>query len=824
MIDQIHGLFLQWPLLFSVPLTLGTILTLGYFGMRFYVWTVAVAVGLWMWGVPEMLALSTLVVMVALNIPVLRRVLISANIMRVLQALKLMPVISETERTALEAGSIWLDGELFSGKPDFKRLMSEPYGELTQKEQSFVDNQVRRVCEMVDDQQAYADGDLSKEVWDYLKRERFLGLIVPEQYGGLGFSALAHSEVVSILASRSVPLTISVMVPNSLGPAELLTHYGTQKQKDYYLPRLARGEEIPCFGLTEPNAGSDAGAMESHGEVIRGKDGQLSIRLNWQKRYITLGAVSTVVALAVKLRDPDNLLGKGENVGITCVLIPASTPGVVLGRRHDPLGVPFFNCPIDGTDVVVSVDQIIGGPDYAGRGWQMLMESLAAGRSISLPASSTGGAKAAARVVSAYAQIRKQFGVSIGSFEGVSEAIGEIGGMAYMMEGARKFTVGAVDSGLKPAVVSAIMKYQSTELSRRLINHAMDVCGGAGISRGPRNLLANSYTAAPIGITVEGANILTRTMIIFGQGAIRCHPYAYKEVTALGAGDVSGFDTAFMGHIGHVVRNGCRALVLSVTRGHFARVPDSPMAPYFRKLAWTSASFAFFADVAMGGYGGALKLRESITGRFSDILSWMYLITATLRRYQAEGYKKEHADFVHYACQYGFAQIQEAFDGLFANMRLPILGTILKYPVSLWSRLNRLAARPSDETIHSITKKLTGSKEIRDEITAGVFIPKGEDQALARLERAYELAISAADVYRKISKAVRRGELPRGKATTRVAEALEKGIISETEKALLDDASAAVQDAVQVDSFRIEEYGAGVMNAHTDQQMSAKTG
>lgn len=814
MIYQIHGLLGNLPFFLSLLLIVGSALALGYWGMALWVWTLYAGLVLWLLGSPVWLMVIILGVMVLLNVPVLRRMLVSANVMRLMQSLKIMPVISETEKVAIEAGTIWADGELFSGKPNFDKLMLETYGTINEKEKSFIDQKVDQVCRMVDDEQAYKDGDLSAEVWDYLKKERFFGLIIPEEYGGLGFSALAHSEVIHRLSSRSIPLSITVMVPNSLGPAELLVHYGTKEQKDYYLPRLACGEEIPCFGLTEPGAGSDAGSMTSSGEIFKGSDGKLYIRLNWQKRYITLGAVATVLGLAVKLQDPNNLLGKGVNLGITCILVPSNTKGVVLGRRHDPLGVPFFNCPIEGHDVVVSVDQIIGGVSGAGQGWRMLMESLAAGRSISLPASSTGGAKRIARITGAYAGVRKQFGISIGNFEGIGEVLARIGGMTYMIEAARKYTAGAVDNGLKPAVISAIIKYHSTELSRKLINDAMDICGGAGISKGPRNLLAHGYVAAPIGITVEGANILTRTMIIFGQGAIRCHPFAYKEVMALAEEDVKAFDEAFMGHIGHVINNACRAFVLSITRGKFAKVPQGPMSAYYKKLTWVSASFAFMSDVAMAGLGGSLKFKESLTGRFADILSWMYLITATIRRFEAEGQQKEHQAFVDYACQYGFSEIQKAFDGLYSNMDIPVIGKILKYGMSVWSRLNVLATPPDDRLAHVVAKHLTTPGEVREAISSGIFMPQNLNDALSKLEHAFNLSYQSDQIIRKIAKAMKQGLISRGKPIAKLDEAYEKGVLSEEEKELVRLAEEACFEAIQVDSFPVEEYAAGVMNAH----------
>jgi acyl-CoA dehydrogenase len=536
---------------------------------------------------------------VVLNLPVLRRSLLTAPLLRGINALNLLPSISETERAAIEAGTVWVDGELFSGKPDWQRLNREPYPQLTPEIQAFLDGPVEEVCRMASDWDIYRGKDLPPPVWDYLKQERFFGLMIPQEYGGLGFSNLAYSAVLMKLASRSFTHVAAVGVPNSLGPAKLLMRYGTLEQKQHYLPRLARGEEMPCFALTEPTAGSDAASIQSEGIVFRGEDSKLYLRLNWQKRYITLGAIATLLGLAFRLRDPDNLLGKGEDVGITCALIPAQTPGVVLDKRHDPMGVPFYNSPTEGHDVVVLIEQIIGGVEQAGQGWKMLMQSLAAGRGISFPATCTGVAKLVSRVTGAYATVRQQFGASIGRFEGIEEPLARIGGLTYLMEAARLYTCGAVDKGEQPSVVSAIAKYSLTELSRKLINDGMDILGGAGICRGPRNLLANIYTATPISITVEGANILTRTLMIFAQGAIRCHPYLYQEIQALKQADVAAFDRAFWHHLGWLSRNAFRTLGLSLSRGGLARSPvRGATAQYYRKLAWASATFALFADLA----------------------------------------------------------------------------------------------------------------------------------------------------------------------------------------------------------------------------------
>lgn len=805
----------EFPMILSFGLGIFSALCLGFTGARLYVWTIVAAAFAWSLALPTTLCLLVGIPLAIMNVPLVRQLVFSGPILKLLRAMNFLPVISETERIALEAGSTWVDGELFSGKPNFKKILAEPYRKLSLEEQKFVNGPVETVCKMITDWDVQKNKDLPKHVWDYLKKERFFGMIVPKEYGGHGFSAIAHSEVVQKLSSRSVTLGITVMVPNSLGPAELINHYGTQKQKDYYLPRLARGEEIPCFALTEPNAGSDAGSMVSEGEVFKGNDGKLYVRLNWDKRYITLAAVSTIIGLAVRLRDNDNLLGKGnKDIGITCVLVPAKTPGVVLGKRHNPMGIAFYNCPTKGENVVVSVDQIIGGVEGAGKGWKMLMECLAAGRSVSLPAQSTSLAKVVTRVTSAYALVRRQFGVSIGKFEGVEEKMARMVGLTYMMEASRTFTCGAVDNGIKPAVVSAIAKYNSTEIGRILVNDGMDVLGGAGISRGPRNTLATAYIAAPIGITVEGANILTRTMIIFGQGAIRCHPFAYKELQAIMGNNVRDFDRAFWGHIGFIVRNTCRALVLSLTRGRLAGTPGGPAKRHYQKLAWSSASFAILADVAMGLFGGQLKFKEKMTGRFADVLIWMYFATATLRRYEAEGHRPEHRAILEWSMQYCFAQIQKAFDGLYANFDVPVIGALLKWPVAFWSRLNRISDDPSDQLGHSIVSKIMQPGEYRDSLTSGIFFATDRSDAHSVVEHAFKLAADAEPILAKIMKAVKQKKLPKGRTPTRLIEkAFEEKVISEVEARILRDFEQARQEAIKVDAFDLAEFETGHIEA-----------
>ncbi len=785
----------------AIPSFVFLFILFGYIGVPLWLWSLYVATILWAFLAPIWLWVVFGILALVLNIPQLRQRLITSLIIKSIKALRLLPKISDTERAAIEAGTVWVDGEFFSGKPNFGRINNEPYPQLTSEIQAFLDGPVEQVCRMATDWEIYCRKDLPPEVWDYLKQERFFGMMIPKEYGGLGFSNLAYSAVMTKLASRSFTHVATVGVTNSLGPAKLLLNYGTPAQKDYYLPRLARGEEIPCFALTEPNAGSDAASITSNGVVFKDSDGKLYLRLNWKKRYITLGAIATLLGLAFRLRDPENLLGKGEDVGITCALIPTNTPGVVLNQRHDPMGVPFYNSPTEGHDVVVPIDQIIGGVEQAGQGWKMLMQTLAAGRGISFPATCTGLAKLVARVTGAHAVVRRQFGLSIGRFEGIEEPLARIGGLTYLIDAARFYTCGAVDKGEQPAVISAIAKSNSTELCRKIINDGMDILGGAGICRGPRNLLANIYTATPISITVEGANILTRTMIIFGQGAIRCHPYVYQEIEALNQSDVGAFDRAFWNHIGLMVRNGFRSSLLNISRGYLARSPvKGPTAKYYRKLAWASAAFAFLTDLTLISFGGTLKRREKLTGRFADILSWMYLGVATLRRFEAEGHKPEDLPFVHWAMQYAFAQIQQATIGIFSNMPIPLL----EPAVTWWWRLNPIGTLPSDQLGSQIARSLQTPGRQRDRLTEGIYIPSEHGEALGRLERAFLLSFKAESIFKKIKAASRAGKLPQGRPERLIEAALEIGVISGQEAKLIREAESARNDAIQVDAFTFD--------------------
>ena len=801
-----HGMLSHLPPWADVLLTAGLVLLLGFHAAGATAWITGLGAAFWLLGAPVPLWVGWSV-LVALQVSVLR-LPVSGLVMRTLRSAGAVPQVSETERTAIAAGTVWHDGALFSGRPDLRALHNSPWPGLSPREQAFLDGPVQQVCAMTDDWQVHQQRDLPRATWDFLRRERFFGMIVPEEFGGLGFSALANSAVVARLSSRSLPLAITVMVPNSLGPAELLIHYGTPQQQQRWLPGLASGQEIPCFALTEPGAGSDAGAIRACGTVFRGRDGRLMLRLDWEKRYITLAAVATVLGIAFQLHDPDNLLGKGTEPGITCALVPANSPGVTLGRRHDPMGVPFYNCPTRGDGVVLPLEEaVIGGSEGCGRGWQMLMECLAAGRGISLPANSTGGAQLVARAVGAYAAVRQQFGLAIGRFEGIEEPLARIAGLTYLLEAVRMFTCGGLDGGARPAVVTAIAKYQSTELWRQVINDGMDVMGGAAISRGPRNLLANPYAGTPIGITVEGANILTRTLMIFGQGAIRCHPFAYREVDAIQRGDVAAFDRAFWPHVAHVASNGIRALVLSLTRGLLAAAPcRGPLARHWRRVAWASASFAFWADVAMATMGGDLKRREKVTGRFADAFSWMYLASAVLRRHAAEGSPREDLPLVDWCMELASARMQQAFDGLFANLPVPGLSLLLRGPVALWSRCNPFGSGPSDRLGARVARVLLQPGPQRNRLTGILHLPRDPESALGRLELALEEVTAVEPLHRRIRDAIRSGRLPRARTETLVDEAVRLAILTAAEGERLHAARRRCEEAIAVDSFSLEEY------------------
>ncbi len=784
-----------------------------YAGRGYWAWVSALVIGLsawWLTGVQSLVAYQATVAVAAVaalvfGIPAIRRPLVSAPAMRLVRGI--LPAMGDTERIALEAGTVWWDGDLFSGNPDWQKLLDFQPQALSERERAFLDGPVEELCGMLDDWQIAQDRDLPEEVWDFLKRERFFGMIVPEEFGGLGFSAIGHSAVVVKISSRSVTAAVTVMVPNSLGPAELLLHYGTDEQKQNYLPRLARGEEIPCFALTEPHAGSDAASTRSSGVVCRatfeGKE-VLGIRLNWNKRYITLAPVATVIGLAFRLFDPDGLLGGEEDLGITCALIPRDVPGIQIGDRHDPMGVPFQNGPIVGADVFVPIDFIIGGQDGAGQGWKMLMDSLAAGRSISLPSLSVAAVELAARATGAYATVREQFNLPIGRFEGVEEPLARIAGHAYLMNAARVLTCAAVDAGEKPAVLSAVVKACLTEGMRSMIIDAMDIMAGAAICSGPRNILSRIYVSAPIGITVEGANILTRSLIIFGQGSIRCHPYVHDEMQAVTAGDLKGFDEAFFGHVGFACKNAIRSLLLAMTGGRLAAAPeDGPSAGYYRALTRYSASFALVTDVCLATLGGALKRREKISGRLADALSWLYLGSATLKRFHDDGQPAADVALLRWSCDLALWKIQEALRGVLDNLPNRLAATVARvliFPLGAYRR------PPDDDLGSEVARCILDGNETRKRLTSDIYIPDAAEDGLGKLEAALDLIVAAKDTFAKVMDAVRAGTLDREPRDTMIGRAAAEGVINGDELQRLEAAEAARDDVIQVDSFDPETY------------------
>lgn len=744
-----------------------------------------------------------LTILAILLTPLIRRELLSRPIIFLIKKLGLLPKISETEKIALTSGSVWVDGHLFSGKPDFNWIFSLKKPKLSAEEKRFLDNEVEEVCKMCDDHEVYETKDLSKKVWDFLGKKKFFGMIIPKKYGGLGFSAYAHSCVIEKLSSRSVPLAITVMVPNSLGPAELLMVYGTKTQQEQYLPKLAIGDELPCFALTETKAGSDATSIDSRGEIFRDKDGEIKIKLNFSKRYITLGAYATLIGVAFQLRDPKKLISDNENIGITCALIPNKTKGIKQGRRHDPLNTPFVNSPIDGKDVIVTLDMVIGGRDMVGKGWKMLMECLAAGRGISLPSTSSGGAKLVTRAVGAYAGIRRQFGTVIGKFEGVQEALARIATRTYTLDAMRSFTAASVDDGAKPAVVSAIAKYHGTELFRQVVNDGMDIMAGRAIICGKRNVLANAYFSTPISITVEGANILTRSLIQFGQGAIMCHPYIYQEIEALEHENLKDFDRALFAHIGHLFSNLSRSIILSLSRGYFRKpLKTGIIAKYERKIAWCSATFALLTDIALAKFGGNLKRKEKLNGRFGDVLSAMYLATSILKKFDEDGRKKEDEKLVEYAIKEQLQKAQSAIEGIYVNI-FGCVGKLLLFPIIQFIRLNAFTCPASDKLDQKISEDIINNTKVRDKITNGIYTNTDPKDKLGRIENAFNMYQESIDIYAKIKDQIKKGKLPRKRPEFLIEEAFKLEIITKKEKDLIDDTSKAILDAMEVDDYKI---------------------
>lgn len=721
---------------------------------------------------------------------------------------KVLPPMSVTEREALEAGDVWWEGDLFAGRPNWSKLHAIPKPTLTQEEQSFVDNETNTLCSMIDDWQiVQKDCDLSPETWDYLKKTGFFGLVIEKKYGGKGFSALAHSTIVTKIATRSMSAAVTTMVPNSLGPGELLAHYGTDAQKDYYLPRLAKGQDVPCFALTSLDAGSDAGAMRDHGTVCKGQhEGKeiVGIKLTWDKRYITLAPVSTVLGLAFKLFDPDHLLGEQDNIGITVCLLPTDHPGVNVGERHFPMGLAFMNGPTSGKDVFIPLDWIVGGPKMAGKGWRMLMECLSIGRSISLPALGAAVGRLTYFSTGIYAQLRKQFKVPLANFEGVQAVLAKIAGNTYFLEASRRMTAGAVDLNVKPSVVSAIQKYHATELARVMSDAAMDIHAGRGIQFGPRNYLGQMSVSLPISITVEGANILTRNLIIFGQGAIRCHPYVLQEMMAANDSNkkrsLRKFDKLLRSHIGYAASNIVRALSFGFTNAHFVRAPkNAAVKRYYQQLTRMSTALALCSDFAMLVLGGMLKRKERLSARLGDMLSYLYFASTVLKYFADEGHKAEDVDYVKWCLETALFNIQTACDKFLRNFPNRILAHSLRFIIF---PLGRVYRGPSDKLESSIVKTMLEPNDLRERLCTNVYVPDNDQDCLGRLDAAFKAAYVCKESEVAIKQAIRDDKIAfHADLKQQVKIAVAAKVITEAEAEQLLRAEHLIHEAMEVDSF-----------------------
>jgi len=739
---------------------------------------------------------------VVFYVPWLRRLLISNRLLSFYR--RSMPEISATEREALEAGTVWWDGELFSGNPRWQQLLDLPAPKLSAEEQAFLDGPVEALCGMLDDHRiCNVDKDLTPETWRFIKERGFFGMMIPKQYGGMAFSNMGHAAVILKIASRSISAALTVMIPNSVGPGKLLLKYGTQAQKDHWLPRLARGEEIPCFALTGPEAGSDAGALPDVGVVCKDGQGTLGIRLNFEKRYISMGPIATVLGVAFKLEDPEHLLGEKTHLGITLALVPAKTPGVRTGTRHDQLHMAFMNGPLYGKDVFIPMDMVIGGVEQAGKGWRMLMESLTDGRAISLPALSTATAKLATRVTSAYARVRRQFKLPISQFEGVRESLARLAGNTYAMDGARLTTLAALDAGHKPAVISAIVKYNLTDRSRQVINDAMDVHGGAALSLGPRNPLGTFHSYPQMGVTVEGHNILTRNLITFGQGAIRCHPYLLKELQAASNRDQKAarrdFDAAVMQHLSFTINNKARAFLHGLTGSHFIAVPTAPMALkwHYQQLTRMSAAFAFVTDVLLLTLRGEVKRRERLSARMADIISQLYMASAALKHYYDQGNQPGDLILVDWVCRDSLYRIQQSFDALFRNLPSRWLAASLRCVVF---PLGRPYRAPSDALENQLAAAILRPSAERDRLTAGMYIPGDMQEKVKLLDEAFQKAVETRGLREKL-KAAARDKTLQAKGDAQITEAVQKGLITPGEAAALRAAENLRREAIKVDDF-----------------------
>jgi acyl-CoA dehydrogenase len=731
-------------------------------------------------------------------IPFFRKFILSAPILVFLKKLQVLPKISETEKTALDAGTTWVEGEFFKTIPNIKKILNEPFEGLTDEEKRFMENEVEEVCKMTEDFKIFQDKDLPVEVWQYLKEKKFFGMIIPKKYGGLDFSPIAQSAIVGKLGTRSQVLSITTMVPNSLGPGELLLKYGTEKQKNYYLPRLADGREIPCFGLTEPFAGSDAASIKSYGELFKGDDGKLKIRLNFEKRYITLGGIATVIGLAFQLRDPENLLPPGKKLGITCALLKGDLEGITRGRRHLPMYVPFINSPIWGKNVVISVeDDVIGGESGLGEGWRMLMECLSVGRGISLPAIASAAGKFSTQYTLMYSFIRKQFGLPIAKFEGIEEVLARMLANCFAIDAMRIFTASAVKNGQKPAITNAIVKYHATEMARKVTIDSMDVLGGAAICVGPSNMVAHVYMGIQVGITVEGANILTRSLLHFGQGLMRCHPFLYNEMTAIQEGNLSKFDANLWGHVGSFIAKRIRFITLSFKEALNKIInifyKQSIVCKYSQKMERISAKFGFFADLVLLMYGGGFKVKEKLSGRFGDIVSNLYIMSAILRKFKANNCKKELEPIVEYALENCLNAIDKAMLEIYANLsHNAFMNRLIKFVFLLISP-SREGKALKDKISYKTVKSVVENQDIFDDIFSHVFISKDKNDRANLVKECFEEHPKAYLIIKRLKGMKKKYEV-----------ALTEGLITKEEFEFITNWEQKTSKAIQVDDFPLK--------------------
>ena len=816
----------------SIVLFFITVITVLYLGLRRLPATglliIATVAGMYLdyWRIPSILAgvLLLIIALLCMHPTPLRRQYLTTPLLGWIR--NKLPRLSDTEQQALKAGSVDWDGDIFSGRPRWKTLLDYAHARLTDREQQFLDGPTEELCRRLNDWHITNElYDLPTDLWDFIRQQGFFGLVIPQEHGGLGFSQLAHSEIVMKIASRSISAAVTVMVPNSLGPGELLLHYGTDEQKNAYLPGLARGEHIPCFALTSPVAGSDAGAIPDLGVICHGEwEGQtvLGMKVTWNKRYITLAPVATLIGLAIKVYDPDHLLERTEEdkpvreLGVTCVLIPRDTPGVHAGARHLPMNTVFMNGPTWGEDVFIPLDYVIGGADMIGQGWKMLLEVLSIGRSISLPALGVSAGKMSCLATGAYAAVREQFGRPIREFEGVQEALEPVAGYTYMMDCARIFTASMLERGVRPSVPSGILKYRNTELMREVVNHAMDVVAGRAVINGPRNFLAPAYTATPIAITVEGANILTRSLMVFGQGAIRCHPYIVQEIEAAGMSDsdkaIGQLDEVFYRHVAHTTGNGIRALLLGLTRGALAWGPaQGGLRAHYRQLSRLSAIFAVMTDIALLTLGGSLKARQRFAGRMSDALSHQFYASAVIKQWHEEGYHPEHRELVEWSLQMLLYQTQESLYQAIVQfpvkaLRLPL--RILFFPTG------RYLQRPNDALGEQLAEQLTQEGPIRQRLVQGIHASDNPEDPVGRLLHGWKLAQATAPLRARLNDAVEKAsadealdiEMLLAHEWDQVLEWAEKtGVLSGEERTQVAEAMAAMYEVIRVDAFAAED-------------------